>query len=94
MVRKLTPPLVRIAFGMALPLVGSWAVADNMDSGPTEPAPAVELTDDEPTYAAEGQTDAASGQSDSGSVAETTDEEKTLCSPMCTSSISRFGMTD
>ena len=73
MVRKLTPPMVRIALGMALPLVGAWAIADD-HSDIAVPAPAVELNEDEGT-----SSDSATVDNDSSyeepSVATNGDEE-------------------
>jgi antitoxin component YwqK of YwqJK toxin-antitoxin module len=59
MVRKLTPPMVRIAFGMALPLFSSWSMAQAIDIEGSAPAPAVELTEEEPVVADNAAEDAS-----------------------------------
>jgi hypothetical protein len=69
MIRRLTPPLVRIAFGLALPAMGSWAMADDFASELEAPAPAVELSDDESM--ADEQAD------EDSSVASSSDDEPT-----------------
>jgi antitoxin component YwqK of YwqJK toxin-antitoxin module len=79
MVRKLTLPVVRIAFGMAIPLVSSWAIADDLDSENPSPAPAVAIADEDETasdssYDNESSADATTTDEDS-SVASTSDEE-------------------
>ncbi|MEX2141108.1 MAG: hypothetical protein WD894_17715 [Pirellulales bacterium] len=75
MVRKLTPPMVRIALGMALPLVSSWALADDLDSDSTAPAPAVEMTEDEPALANDADADYSSDYDEESSVADTSNDE-------------------
>src|SRR5688572_22370325 len=79
MVRKLTLPMIRIAFGMAIPLVSSWAIADDLDSENPSPAPAVAIADEEDakngsSYGDESTADASTSDEDS-SVASTSDEE-------------------
>ncbi len=83
MVRKLTPPIVRIAFGMALPLVSSWALADDIESDSTAPAPAVEISEEEPLLSNSSEADTGADYDADSSVADSSVAETSTSRALC-----------
>lgn len=76
MLRKITQPMVRIAFGMALPLASAWVLADDDDYSydAESPAPAVAM-DEEYSEEEPGALPEAAQEPTLAPVAENADEE-------------------
>ena len=82
MVRRFTLPLVRIAFGLALPMISSWAMADDFESDLDSPAPAIELNDDDSMADDQAAADSESGEEDSSLATSSDDEPGVLSDAM------------